>query len=100
MDQTCGYCKTPIFPLLTPLQPKIRMSDGQIPPDFMTCPCIYTWAFHLLQSCPNCLVIETRSKPRGPFYMHRTQTKNYTEYKAESSSLGNRMAKRKNVALI
>ena len=29
-----------IFPLLTPLELKIRMSDGQIPPDFLTCPYI------------------------------------------------------------
>ncbi len=30
--------KTNIFLLLTPLLPKIRLTDGQIPPDFLTCP--------------------------------------------------------------
>ncbi len=30
--------KTNILPLLTPLLPKIRLTDGQIPLDFLTCP--------------------------------------------------------------
>ena len=30
--------KTNIFPKLTPLLPKIRLIDGQIPPDFLTYP--------------------------------------------------------------
>ncbi len=50
-NETCPYCfmgeettavkfseKTNILLLLTPLLPKIRLTDGQIPSDFLTCP--------------------------------------------------------------
>ena len=40
--------KTYIFPLLTPLLPKIGLTDGKITPDFLTCP-LNKCVFGLLQ---------------------------------------------------
>ncbi len=43
--------KTNIFPLLTPLLTKIKLTDGQTPPDFLTCPLFIDNSLHDYFNC-------------------------------------------------